>query len=87
MMDTDQFIEHMQAEIYRYVYDNGCKTMLDVMDCLLCDMRFGMGDSLYRWFFSHGHYFENACRYNRIGLLVMFLSPAVMGDALGDKGV
>lgn len=81
-MDTDEFMKYMEDTIFRYVHENNCKTMRDVVDVLLCDARLGSNSSLYNWFFSHGHLFELACRYNRIGLLAMFLSPVALG---GDE--
>ena len=50
-MDTDEFMKYMEGTIFRYVHENNCKTMRDVVDVLLCDARLGSNSSLYNWFF------------------------------------
>lgn len=58
-----------EGRCYRYVYDNGCKSLSDVMNALLCDARLGRNRDLYEGFYEHSRTFERACVYNRLGYL------------------
>lgn len=58
-----------EGRCYRYVYDNGCKSLSNVINALLCDMRLGKNQDLYDGFYENKHTFERACTYNRLGYL------------------